>query len=124
MITGLFGFSREKSELGVEGGVGFFAAEFTLFIGEGEIFEEKNVADGQSGWEVFDVFGKEEDSEFLVVEGTVDDFESHAIISFYIFAIWVGRVSDDTESGEEFVGTGFGLDFFYGIDDELVGHSD
>ncbi len=124
MVTGLFRFSWEESELGIEGGEGFFAAEFSFFVGEGEIFEEKNVSDGQSGWEVFDVFGEQKDCELLVAEGTVDDFESHAIISFDIFAIWVGRVSDDTESGEQFVGTGLGLDFFDGIDNELVGHSD
>jgi hypothetical protein len=60
-----------------------------------KFFEEEEVADGQSGWVVFNVFGKEEDSEILVVEGTVDDFEPHAIISFDIFAIRLGRVSDD-----------------------------
>ena len=124
MIAGFFRFSREESELGVKGSEGFFATELTFLIGEGEIFEEEDVADGQSGWVVFDVLGKEENSELLIVEGTVDDFEPHAIISFDILAIWVGRVSDDTESGEEFVGTGFGLDFFDVIDDELAGHSD
>ena len=118
MVAGFFRFSGEESELGVEGGKGFFAAELTFFIGEDEIHEEEDVADGQSGWVVFDVFGEEEDSEILVVEGTVDDFEPHAIISFDILVIWISRVNDDTDSGKEFVGTGFGLDFFDGIDDE------
>ncbi len=133
VVADFFRFSeKNRNSLSREAKV-FLQLSLLSSLEKEKFFEEEEVADGQSGWVVFNVFGKEEDSEILVVEGTVDDFEPHAIISFDIFAIRLGRVSDDwfffrlfdveIKSGEEFVGTDFSLDFFDGIDDEIDGNS-
>jgi hypothetical protein len=111
MVAGLFRLAGKEPELSIQGSKGLFAAELAFFDSKGKIFQEENIADGEGGRVVFNVLGKQEDSKLLVVEGGVDEFESHAVVSLDIFAIRVGGVSDDTEGGVGFVGSGFGLDF-------------
>ena len=89
-----------------------------------KIFQEKNITDSQGGRIILNILGKQEDSKLLVIEGGIDEFEPHAIVSLEIFTIGVGGVGDDAQGGEGFVGAGFGLDFPEGFDSKLAGHSD
>jgi hypothetical protein len=111
MVASLLRLSGKEPELSIQGSKGLLAADLALLDSKGKIFQEENIADGEGGRVVFNVLGKQEDSKLLVVEGGVDEFESHAVVSLDIFAIRVGGVSDDTEGGVGFVGAGFGLDF-------------
>lgn len=117
MVAGFLWSAWEEPELSFEGTERFFAAEFSVFVGEGEISQEEDITNGQSGGVVFDVFGEEEDSDLLVLEAFVDDFESHAVVFFDIFAVGVGRVGDNAEGGELSVGGSLGLNFFESVDE-------
>ena len=117
VVTGFLWSAWEESELSFKGTERFFAAEFSLFIGEGEISEQKNITDCQGSGVVFDVFREQENSDLLVFETFVDDFESHAVVFFNIFAVGVGRVGDNTQGGELSVGGSLSLDFLEIVDD-------
>ena len=96
VIASLLGPSWEESKLSFKGTEGLFAAELSLLIGEDEVPQEQNISNGQSRWIVFDILGEQEDSELLIGERAVDDFEPHAVIFFDILAIGVGGIGDNT----------------------------
>lgn len=62
MISVLFWFSWEESELGFKGTEGFFAAQFSLLIWEDEVSEEQDVSYGKGWGEVVDVLSEQENS--------------------------------------------------------------
>lgn len=61
MVSSLFGSSREESELSFQGTERLFAAELFAIGFEDEVLQVQKISDGQVGWVIVDVFGKEED---------------------------------------------------------------
>ena len=124
MISSFFWFSWEESALGLEWVEWLFAAELSVLIFKYVVSDKDDISDGEISGVVFDVFCEQEDVEFFVGEGWVDNFDFHAIIFFDIFSVGTGRVDNEAESRGLFVIGGLCLDFLEWFDGKLIWHSD